>query len=151
MFVYFIRSGNGKSAPIKIGIAQNPEKRITELQTGNPNPLLLLCKAPVNSRKQAEFLERELHNYFSYCRMEGEWFRGDKVNIHKALNSINFELEGEMVASKVIKGSKKEEKIIKLQTEINKLKKTMLKIETEIDDELDLIHLSRTSGLIDMI
>lgn len=68
MFVYFVQSHDGY---IKIGRASNVERRITELQSGQPHPLRILL---VLSGKAS--LEFELHARFAHLRVRdnGEWF-----------------------------------------------------------------------------
>jgi hypothetical protein len=64
--IYFIKAKN----TVKIGYSANPEKRIKELQTGNPEKLELLLTIPGNRETEAAF-----HTYFDRARLEGEWFR----------------------------------------------------------------------------
>lgn len=65
MSVYFIRSGNY----IKIGYAEQPRRRLKELQTGNPEKLQLLGTVPGGPDR-----EREIHHLFNDFRVKGEWF-----------------------------------------------------------------------------
>lgn len=62
--------GEGEGCPIvKIGRAASPEKRLGNLQTGNPRRLFLLHVEP-----GAGPLERKVHAWLDGCRLEGEWF-----------------------------------------------------------------------------
>jgi hypothetical protein len=55
----------------KIGISMNPEKRLRELQVGNPFTLTLRQTAnPVNARR----VEKHLHDTLSRYHFRGEWF-----------------------------------------------------------------------------
>lgn len=65
MAVYFIQCGNY----IKIGHADDPERRLRELQTGNPNKLELLGYVSGDIVR-----EREIHFTFADFRTDGEWF-----------------------------------------------------------------------------
>lgn len=65
MSIYFIRSGNY----IKIGYADDPARRLKELQTANPGELEILGIAPGNVAR-----EREIHIIFADFRANGEWF-----------------------------------------------------------------------------
>lgn len=68
LFVYFVQEEDG--GPVKIGQAQNPLVRLTELQTGNPRRLTIraLVVAAVGT-------ERSLHLLWgSTARIRGEWF-----------------------------------------------------------------------------
>ena len=70
--VYLIaESWNG---PAKIGVAEDPHKRLQELQTGNPKQLALLCYRKYKDRLTAECVEWLLHNYLSERNITGEWF-----------------------------------------------------------------------------
>lgn len=66
--VYLIRGNNGK---YKIGIAKNPEKRLSQLQTGNSDDLKLIeTYKSDNARK----IETILHNHYMCEKERGEWF-----------------------------------------------------------------------------
>ena len=67
--IYFI--GSLESGTVKIGRSDNPEKRLTELQTGNPHKLVLYGVIENVSQE----LESELHRILDPFRLEGEWFR----------------------------------------------------------------------------
>ena len=69
-YVYFITDGHY----VKIGVAKNPEKRVVELQVGNPNILTVLCKIPTKTEKEAYNLEKYLHLQYEAFQKNGEWF-----------------------------------------------------------------------------
>jgi Meiotically up-regulated gene 113 len=66
-FIYFIQSG--EHGPIKIGFSNKPTRRVPELQTGNPDELLLRHVIPGDLT-----VERKLHERFEPARIRGEWF-----------------------------------------------------------------------------
>lgn len=68
-FVYFIQHGDG--GPVKIGRSREPDKRIGDLQTGNPRELHLRHVIPGDIR-----VEKELHRRFWPARIRREWFGG---------------------------------------------------------------------------
>ena len=68
--IYFIKGGDF----VKIGKSHSPEKRIKELQTGNPYKLELL-KTIKECSEGGYFNESDLHIKFKDHRVEGEWFR----------------------------------------------------------------------------
>jgi len=70
--LYFIQSD--KTGMIKIGRSKNPQKRLCQLQTGNPNKLKLIA-----SFKGMGWKEKILHERLSRYRLEGEWFSYDAV------------------------------------------------------------------------
>jgi hypothetical protein len=65
--VYFIQEGNG--GPIKIGWAARVDRRLSQLQPGNPRPLRIAGTMPGGVKE-----ERELHRKFKDTRLYGEWF-----------------------------------------------------------------------------
>ncbi|MEV5929930.1 GIY-YIG nuclease family protein [Streptomyces cellulosae] len=65
-FVYLI--GSEDFRPVKIGTG-NPARRVSEFQTGNPFPLVVLWQMPGDER-----LEQLLHARFEPFRVTGEWF-----------------------------------------------------------------------------
>lgn len=74
MNVYFVQAGDERG-PIKIGISGDVAKRVSSIQTGNPQPCRLLASF---EHKNAVDVERRLHDTFSDLRMEGEWFTYDE-------------------------------------------------------------------------
>lgn len=74
-FVYFIRSGK-LGNPIKIGYAVDVDKRINELQIGNPQKLHIIAAIPVDSKRQAQNIEKWMHHRFKRKHIRGEWFNG---------------------------------------------------------------------------
>ena len=70
-FVYFIEAMANRH--IKIGWANDPNRRLREFQTGSPTKYALLGTIP-GSRA----LERKLHRDFHEFHAQGEWFFGVK-------------------------------------------------------------------------
>lgn len=66
--VYFIQAASG--GPIKIGRAIDIDRRLVQLQTASPEPLIVL--AVIENGGHAK--ERELHKQFAEYRLQGEWF-----------------------------------------------------------------------------
>ncbi len=69
MKIYLIKSLDDGS--YKIGVSNNPDKRIKQLQTGNPSELQILC---VYESEIAFKIERVLHNTYGIDKRQGEWF-----------------------------------------------------------------------------
>lgn len=65
--LYFVRSGEY----VKIGTCRSGRlsKRLSELQTGNPQPLEFLGAVPCGPRD-----EWRIHREWQYLRTSGEWF-----------------------------------------------------------------------------
>jgi predicted GIY-YIG superfamily endonuclease len=79
--VYLIQSlENGY---YKIGVSKNPNKRIKQLQTGNPATLKLIT---IFKTEHSYRIESFFHKRFSHCRREGEWF---ELNIQNELDFLN--------------------------------------------------------------
>lgn len=55
----------------KIGITYNLQERLKTLQTGSHCDLIVIH---VHETKHGFKIEKALHNFFSYCRKNGEWF-----------------------------------------------------------------------------
>lgn len=74
--VYIISSiRNGlHAAPVKIGVARNPNSRLQCLQTGSAIHLALTFSFPLPKSIPADEIERQAHTYFSSKRIRGEWF-----------------------------------------------------------------------------
>jgi antirestriction protein len=75
-YVYFILDETSNA--IKIGKANDIDERISGLQTGNPNELIVLHYIKCKSVEDAFNLEKECHNQFNHIHTRGEWFRYDK-------------------------------------------------------------------------
>jgi len=67
--VYFIQQG--EDGPIKIGTANDPKKRLTELQTGNPSRLYLLGTVRGSTEREHHLHKRMKEHQ---TREGGEWF-----------------------------------------------------------------------------
>lgn len=87
-YVYIIRSGDGVRQPVKIGMADDPKKRIKTLQTGNPNQLHLVMIIECNSRRHARLLESTLHNHLCGVNVLGEWYKIKEHQLYKVLRQL---------------------------------------------------------------
>lgn len=63
-----------KIGPVKIGWANNPAKRVTDLQTGNPNRLYVFFAAVMPTAGHAMSIEAAAHRQLEAKRGVGEWF-----------------------------------------------------------------------------
>lgn len=70
MFLYIIGTEDRKQ---KIGFSKNVNKRLTELQTGNPDKLIIHHTEAV-PEDRVRLLERKIHRELGYRRIQGEWF-----------------------------------------------------------------------------
>ena len=74
-YVYFIQSKKSNS-PVKIGHSSNIEKRLEDLQVGNPYKLEVKVKLPFSSKMLAISTEKLFHREGekNHQRLNGEWF-----------------------------------------------------------------------------
>ncbi len=70
-YVYFIQDGRGAT---KVGISHDPPHRMTSLQTGHPEQLVLTRAIRQRTESEARAVERALHVRFAAHRLNGEWF-----------------------------------------------------------------------------
>lgn len=71
--IYLIGYQVGDGWHVKIGIAVHPQRRLRQLQTGNPNYLSLLKTIPARTPWNTE---RRLHQMMTHYRspVQNEWF-----------------------------------------------------------------------------
>jgi predicted GIY-YIG superfamily endonuclease len=82
--VYLINQDD--SNMYKIGITNSVKKRLSSIQTANPNPLSLMYSGKVNNAKK---LEKELHTHFKRQKINREWFRLDPPDVKYVIRRIN--------------------------------------------------------------
>jgi len=71
-YIYFIRELN--SHYVKIGYANDPNKRLTELQIGNPHDIAIAHLIQVADALTARHIESTFHERFAPARVRGEWY-----------------------------------------------------------------------------
>lgn len=86
--VYLYLAQEQYSKRYKLGISQNPERRIKQLQTGNPEPLVLLGYFKTQGGEYTD--ERHLHHAYKAFRLSGEWFM-KSANIPQELQNKEVE------------------------------------------------------------
>jgi hypothetical protein len=67
-YVYLFKCGDSW---YKIGSSKQPDKRLSQVQTGNPMRVSLIHQVFTSDCAK---LEKSFHNYYSQYRVEGEWF-----------------------------------------------------------------------------
>jgi hypothetical protein len=70
--VYFMQANGG--GPIKIGSTVNPDKRLKQMQTHQPEEIVIRRLVWVDA-EIGYALETALRRAFGYAQMRGEWFR----------------------------------------------------------------------------
>jgi hypothetical protein len=84
-YVYFINIRN--TAQFKIGYTtQDPNKRLSNLQTANPMELVLYKTVPCNDPIR---LEKHLHACFAEHRLRGEWFDLESKDVDNIVEFLN--------------------------------------------------------------
>lgn len=71
-YIYFIREVN--SHYVKIGYANDPVKRVGELQIGNPHDLIIAHAIQVADAATAKRIEHVFHVRFQSALVRGEWY-----------------------------------------------------------------------------
>lgn len=79
--IYFIRDRISRA--IKIGVTNDPQKRLVTLQIGNPNLLTLM-----GTIRGALKEEEALHEKFKAHHVRGEWFQDDPQLLSEVLDLI---------------------------------------------------------------
>lgn len=108
-YVYIIKADTF----VKIGFSENPEKRLSEMQTGSPHELELLAKFPYGTRPEAAAKEKEMHLLFSTWHHRGEWFYADcmkralEIPTDIARNKRAMEKESKIKRLRKVKNSRR--------------------------------------------
>jgi predicted GIY-YIG superfamily endonuclease len=72
-YVYIITDGED----YKVGVSDNPGKRLKQLQTGNPKKLRIVSTFTLPEKSTAFKVERESHTKIgALYEKRGEWFKG---------------------------------------------------------------------------
>lgn len=87
MFVYVIGSVKG---PQKIGVAANPDGRLTQLRTGHPFPLAVHAHFEFPTEAEARTVERTAHKALKEKRLSGEWF---EITTSEAVAAVESAIE----------------------------------------------------------
>lgn len=90
-FVYVIK--NPLNETVKIGVAHDVEKRISQLQTGAGVELELIYQSMVCSN--AFSIERDVHAHFEQYRTFGEWFKVSPTEVIDYLENQRYVLKSE--------------------------------------------------------
>lgn len=93
-YVYLITDGTYT----KIGISNNPQKRLRSLQTANPRKLSIAHTVQLESKDDASLLEFALHQYFDKARVSGEWILLPFEIIKDAIPIVEQHIKNELNA-----------------------------------------------------
>lgn len=87
-FLYII--AQERSNFIKIGVTADIDARLAQLQTGNPQRLVIVRLFLLKDLTAAVRLEQLFHQRYQQLRVQGEWFRVSPMDL---LSDINFALQ----------------------------------------------------------
>jgi tellurium resistance protein TerD len=87
-YVYLISN----SSSVKIGKANNVEKRLASLQTGSSNRLKVVSKFELENSNKAHTFERYLHKKFERFKELNEWFNFD-ISEKELVDIVNVDYE----------------------------------------------------------
>lgn len=76
VFVYVlgVRKKGRITGPVKVGISADPPSRLTTLQTGCPDELILIKTVRLWCRQNAQSIESVFHEINVKHKRHGEWF-----------------------------------------------------------------------------
>ena len=83
MFIYVIGPESGAQ---KIGFSQDVEKRLSSIQTGNPQKLKIHHIQEVREN-HVRLLEKKIHKVITHKRVSGEWYN---VTPEEAIAEVTF-------------------------------------------------------------
>ena len=97
-YLYFISTT--RKNVVKIGIANNPKKRLKTFQTAHYEELIILRVIKVENRALAFKLETALHQKFKKYHIRGEWFKltPTVMNFIENYQTHNISLLNELVS-----------------------------------------------------
>lgn len=84
MYVIGGRSRPGGRRWVKIGIANDVARRLSDLQTGNPDPLELLAVGP-----GGRVVEQLLHVRYGDQHVRGEWFELEPGQLRHLVSAVS--------------------------------------------------------------
>lgn len=83
-FLYVIAAS--EKGPVKLGLSQDPERRVRQLQTGSAQPLRLFHVEEVHDTR-VRVAEKALHKMLGHRRMKGEWF---DLDVETAIGEVTY-------------------------------------------------------------
>ena len=98
-YVYIIE--NVDNGAIKIGVGNNPDGRLKQLQTGSVSELELVYRS--NLCSNAFEVEKFMHDKFSDKHIRGEWYSIDKTEVINELEKCKYVLKSELIENLYLK------------------------------------------------
>jgi len=127
-YVYFIRAG----IYTKIGVANNIQRRMEQLQTGNPLELRLACSVQMPSIKSAFYFEKLLHDEFMDKHKHGEWFFIKEAKVKDVISkfSDSHELFEAKFGNSIFK-KRDTEKLKRIRCKLKAAESELLRLRSE--------------------
>lgn len=75
--------------PIKVGIAEDIERRLTGLQIASPYRLVLYARCNMIGNESTSGLEKRVHDMLSEARMRREWFLLSKDDLGRVVEELS--------------------------------------------------------------
>lgn len=102
-FIYVIGPENG---PYKVGVTTSVEARLSALQTGNHQELMVHRRYEADNLTSAgmQVVERRIHRVLKQVNIRGEWFSCDLPLIEQviAVTGPSFKTEGEGARRRIL-------------------------------------------------
>ncbi len=80
MSISYIYVIGADQPPYKVGISQDPKRRLKNLQTGHPQKLRIHSLRETSADK-TKLLESVIHHHLRFHRTHGEWFNMSLENV----------------------------------------------------------------------
>ena len=86
MYVYLVTDG----LAYKIGVTNNLEQRVSQLQTGNPNKIRLIASSAKLDNNTARYIETSIHQGLTRLgvRQLNEWFKLDNNYLRMVMSEM---------------------------------------------------------------
>lgn len=90
-YVVYVIHQQRKKGRIKIGFTSDLKQRLKQIQTGNPEPCVVIGVLKCKSKAHAMNVEAALHNKCRSHRTVGEWFHRGAINTIKKGTKLKFD------------------------------------------------------------
>jgi len=87
VYVVTVTKAGRPVAPCKIGLSDNPSRRVAQVALMSPLPIKLIHSYRMPNRESARRVEHSFHEVMKEHRLHGEWF---KLSPERALASVNL-------------------------------------------------------------
>lgn len=71
---FYVYAIGTSTSPTKIGFTNNLQKRLSAIQTGNPENIVIHHFVEFDTEKEMREAEKRVHKVLGHLRKKGEWF-----------------------------------------------------------------------------